>query len=700
MYLPAVFSTRWPRWLAASTAAVMAMAASGIAPALASAPRAAAEGSPVNVTVNADENLGVIPATAYGLNQAVWDGQMNSPASVSLLSQANIGMMRYPGGSYGDMYHWQTNTAPGGYVAPGTDFDSFMSTVKAVGAQPILIANYGSGTPQEAAAWVQYANITKGYGVKYWEIGNEVYGDGYYGADWETDNHATKGPAAYADNLLQYASAMRAVDPTIKIGAVLTLPGNWPDSVVGGSDSADWNHIVLSIAGSAIDFVIVHWYPGTTGTAAMLGEPSQVAGELTQLRQEIDQYAGSNGPSIGIAMTEVNSSVDEDTQPNALFAADTYMTALENGTFTVDWWDTRNGATTVSTAPDGATDYGDFGVLSSGGCVGSTCEPPMNTPFPTYYAISMLSKLGRPGDTMVRAASDQPLVAVHAVRQANGDLAVMLVNKDPVNSYPVSLHYVGYTPSPAAPTVYTYGDEAGSITSAPGGTSSSQTIPPYSLMTVILTPSGAAGSTLSAPGQPVASQVTDTQATLSWPASSGGAVTRYEIYRQFGTDSELLGESTSTSVTLNNLVPGTGYTFNVLATDQSGRLSQPSLPVTFTTGSPANSTCSVSYLVTQGWGSGFIGNISVTNTGPSSIDGWTLTFTFPASSESVSSGWNGNWTENGPNVHVTNLDWDGTLAPSAGNTVDIGFVGSNNGAYPSPASFSLNGTPCSATYSS
>lgn len=57
---------------------------------------------------------------------------------------------------------------------------------------------------------------------------------------------------------------------------------------------------------------------------------------------------------------------------------------------------------------------------------------------------------------MVRAAPDQPLVAVHAVRQANGDLAVMLVNKDPVNSYPVSLHYVGYTPSPATPTVYTW----------------------------------------------------------------------------------------------------------------------------------------------------------------------------------------------------------------------------------------------------
>src|SRR5947209_7301998 len=103
MYLPAVFSTRRPRWLAAS-AAVLAMTAVGIVPALTSPSQAAAAGAAVNVTVNANENLGAIPGTAYGLNQAVWDGQMNSPTSVSLLSHANIGLMRYPGGSYGDIY--------------------------------------------------------------------------------------------------------------------------------------------------------------------------------------------------------------------------------------------------------------------------------------------------------------------------------------------------------------------------------------------------------------------------------------------------------------------------------------------------------------------------------------------------------------------------------------------------------------------
>jgi hypothetical protein len=654
----------------------------------------------VNVSVNADEGLGTIPSTAYGLNSAVWDSQMNVPQVQGLLQQAGVEMLRYPGGSYGDIYNWQNNTAPGGYVAPGTDFDSFMGTVTKIGAQPMLIANYGTGTPAEAAAWVRYANITKGYNAKYWEIGNEIYGNGYYGADWEADNHASKSPATYASNVLQYASAMKAVDPSIKIGAVVTLPGNWPDSVVGSGDNGDWNRIVLAAAGSAIDFVIVHWYPNGSGAAGMLNEPAQVAGELAQLRQEIDHYAGPNGPNIAIAMTETNGGVDEDTQPDALFAADTYMTALENGVFTVDWWDTHNGPSAISTAPDGATDYGDGGVLSSGTCVGTTCEPPLNTPFPAYYSLAMLSKLALPGDTMVRAGTDQQLIAAHAVRNANGDLSVMLVNKDPANSYQVSLHYAGFTPAAATPTVYTYGDEASSITSAAQGTASSQVLPPYSIETVVLQPQAGTRSALSAPGAPSASNVTGTQATISWPASTGGQVSKYEVYRQFGTDSELLGTSTSGSFTVNNLVPGTAYTLNVLARDQQGYLSLPSAPVTFTTSTPSNSTCAVSYDVTQGWGSGYTANISVTDTGPSPIDGWTLAFTFPAASESFSSGWNGNWTANGQNVQVTNLSWNGTLAANGGNSADIGFVGSNSGAYPSPAAFTLNGTVCTTTYSS
>lgn len=691
-------TTRARRARALAAAGAFALCGALAQSAAAGAARADTTTPTVNVTVNAREGLGEIPNTGYGLNSAVWDGQMNSPAVQGLLGQAGVKMLRYPGGSYGDIYHWQTNTATGGFVAPGTDFDSFMGTVKAIGAQPMIIANYGTGTPQEAAGWVQYANVTKGYGDKYWEIGNENYGNGYYGADWEADSHASKSPTTYANEVLQYATAMKAVDPTIKIGAVLTLPGNWPDGVLASGDSADWNRTVLSIAGSAIDFAIVHWYPNGTGAATALGEPAQLTGELSQLRTEIDKYAGANGPNLGIALTEVNAGQFEDTQPDALFGADTYFTALEQGVFTVDWWDTHNGPQSISTAPDGATDFQDWGVLSSGSCVGATCEPAMNTPFPTYYAISMLSKVGGPGDQMVRAGSDQSLVAAHAVRQADGNLAVMLVNKDPSNTYTVDLHYDGYSPSTATPTVYTYGDEATSITSAAQGTSATQTLAPYSIETVVLTPSGRLATSLAAPGGATVSQVTATSATLNWTPSAGGAVTRYEVIRQNGTTSELLAESTGTSATVNNLVPGTGYTFNVLATDQMGNLSPPSDPVTFTTGTPSNSACTVSYAVTNGWGSGYVASITLSDTGPSPIDGWTLTFAFPSTGESISGDWNGNWTVNGQNVQVTSLDWNANLAANGGNSATIGFVGANTGAYPSPAAISLNGTVCTTTY--
>ena len=702
MHLPVPHRRSWRRWLAAGAAAVLAAAV----PVMASTAAQAAPAS-VNVTVNADEGLGTVPGTAYGLNQAVWDGNMNTQASADLIRQADAGMMRYPGGSYGDGYHWQTNTVTGGgYVAPGTDFDSFMNTVKAAGSQAILIANYGTGTPQEAADWVKYANITKGYHDQYWEIGNEVYGNGYYGADWELDNHTSKSPATYANNVVQYAQAMKAVDPTIKIGAVVTLPGNgWPDGVVASGDSGDWNQTVLPIVGPYVDFVIVHYYPsGPNSAADALQQVQRLPADLAQLRQEIGQYAGADASHIGIAVTETEDTIDSDTQPGALFNADTYFTALENGAFTVDYWDTRNGMGTVSTAPDGATDYGDGGILSSGGCNSdNVCEPPLNTPFPAYYALQMLSKVAQPGDTLVKSGSDNPLLSVHAARNAGGELSVELVNEDPASSYTVNLNYDGWTPSSATPTVYTYGDEATSITTSQQGTAGTQVVPPYSIVTLKLTPSATnpVDAALSAPGAPSVSNVTAHNATISWQPSTGGSVTRYEVYEQHGTNKVLLGESTATSFTAQNLNPGTSYTLNVLATGQQGYLSMPSQPVTFITSTPQNSTCAVTYTLSTGWGNGFVANISITDTGPSPITGWTLAFRFPASTESVSgSTWNANYSEDGQNVVVTPVDWDGNLAANGGNTVSMGFVGNQSGANPPPASFTLNGTVCTTTYTS
>ena len=144
----------------------------------------------------------------------------------TLLKQAGITTLRFPGGSVTDVYHWQTNTASQGqYINSANTFDAFMGVVTQSGAQALVCVNYGTNTagnaggdPSEAAAWVDYANNTKKYGVKYWEVGNEVYGNGEYGSAFETDLHSDHSPAAYGTNVAQYVSAMKAKDATIKVG--------------------------------------------------------------------------------------------------------------------------------------------------------------------------------------------------------------------------------------------------------------------------------------------------------------------------------------------------------------------------------------------------------------------------------------------------------------------------------------------------
>ncbi len=500
----------------------VALAVGGLTAAVSLPASAAASAS---VSVNAGQPLATIGGASVGMNVAVYDGNMKGSAIPGLLSAAGVGAVRYPGGSYADIYHWQTNTTDGGYVAPNTDFDTFMGTVRAANAQPIIIANYGSGTPQEAADWVRYANVTKGYGAKYWEIGNEVYGNGEYGSSWEQDNHSSHSATTYANNLLQYISAMKAVDPTIKIGAVLTTPGNWPDGLTGPGDTTDWNHTVMSIAGSKIDFVIVHYYPNSTSEADLLTKPAgEIPNMTSTLHSLINQYAGSNAANVGIAVTETDSNYDFDTAPAGLFAPDDYLTWMEGGAFTVDWWDMHNGTDCSKvTTVDGASDYNDLGVLSSG----ASCEPAANTPFAPYYGIEMLSRLGRAGDTLVRASSSTSLLSTHAVKRANGDLDVMLINKDPNNSYTVNLGYSGFSPSPSAPTVYSYLSNGTSIGSATTGSATSQTVPAYSIVVVQLHPgTGSPSPTPSRTASPTPSP-TPTRSASPTPIASGACRVSY-----------------------------------------------------------------------------------------------------------------------------------------------------------------------------
>jgi hypothetical protein len=123
------------------------------------------------------------------------------------------------------------------------------------------------------------------------------------------------------------------------------------------------------------------------------------------------------------------------------------------------------------------------GQTTAGGAV----EPPLNTAFPTYHGIPMLSYLGHhPDDSMLETKSSNPLVSVHAVRHRDGRISVMLVNKDPAVRYNVNVSLAGAS-SRGWANVHRYGVGSSAIaeTHMPvGGATFNITAEPYSLTTV------------------------------------------------------------------------------------------------------------------------------------------------------------------------------------------------------------------------
>ncbi|HXD01641.1 MAG TPA: hypothetical protein VN048_20055 [Verrucomicrobiae bacterium] len=470
---------------------------------------------PVNVTINATNVISTVPTDAFGMFMAVWDTW--GAGTAAPLKQAGVTALRYPGGSYADIYHWSSylsspvdgDTNSFGYLSGSTTMPDFINLCSSVQAQAVISVDWGSGflwnagktamavpdtngTPQEAAAWVAYCNAstniygttndvtigvdaegnnwqTAGYwamiraasplarndgynflrmnhpapvGIKYWEVGNEPYGNGYYGGgnDWENDyavpypyttypryTNALLSPAAYGQAVKAFSMAMKAVDPTIKVGAYSsTPPGDYSwDYINGVNNGQHWTPQVLAQCGSNIDFVIVHWYPSSsddsgTNLLAQVGStipvmingtgPYPHTGANSGLEDWITNYCPNPG-NIQIAVTEFGAGSDPlanniGTIPvlgpvEALFWADCMSTWLNYPAFVnADWLD-----------------------YDSGSFLGSGNNGPV------VYAVQMLRHLCDPGDAFVKAASDTGNLRVQGVARQDGSLGILLINE-------------------------------------------------------------------------------------------------------------------------------------------------------------------------------------------------------------------------------------------------------------------------------
>lgn len=538
-----------------------------------------------NVTIDAATTVRVVDNRIFGLNTATWDGAYTDPQTLTALQAVDAKFLRFPGGSTSDDFNWQTtNLVLEGTGAGTTNFDQFATYAKAIGAQVVITANYGTGTPTMAAAWVQYSNVTKKYGFKYWEVGNECYGT------WEDDNQASAhDPVTYAMRAIQYIQAMKAVDPTIKVGVVADAS---EDSYSNGYTHSVTNPVTnvshlgftpvmlatMKAAGVLPDYLIYHDYPQNPpneSDATLLsvsGGLSGWASAATELRTILTDYLGAAGDNIELLVTENNSvSYNPGKQTtslvNGLYLADSLGALMQTEFNAFIWWDLHNGQLTGNNNGAGLygwRQYGDYGI-----------ESPQHDHYPTYYVMKLLTNFARGGDKVVKATSDNNLLTAYSVLRANGSLSILVINKSPTQATNATFTLTGYTPVASA-TVYTYGMDQDNA--AKNGTGSadvatstitdaaaifSQSFAPYSVTLVSLTVPTAAPTATSQP----TSQTLASGSTVVFSFGATGSPTpTFQWYR----DGVAISSGINATLVVSGATGAAAGSYTCKATNSSG----------------------------------------------------------------------------------------------------------------------------------
>jgi alpha-L-arabinofuranosidase len=247
--------------------------------------------------------------------------------TLELLKQLNATMYRWPGGNFVSGYDWRDGTGPRDRRPPRKNpawtgvehndlgLDEFIDLCREVGAEPMIAVNTGFGDDYSAAQEVEYTNgsidtiggslraqygHSEPYGVKYWCVGNEMWGDwqlGHMRLDHYTQKH----------NLV--AKAMLKADP----GLVLVASGDLGTSASLGGDGnrreVNWSQGMLEECAGAMDLISEHFYSGER----MDDVPSHIAQVVNSIRDKADKHRdlqrrlpNLRGRTVPIAMDEWN----------------------------------------------------------------------------------------------------------------------------------------------------------------------------------------------------------------------------------------------------------------------------------------------------------------------------------------------------------------------------------------------------------
>ncbi len=284
----------------------------------------------VRITVDSTRQIRTVPATLFGTNVTWrWNGfgawlpqkQDFNPSVIRHTRLLAPSLLRFPGGTFGDHYNWKkavgpfkTRTSiaslPGDVLErPHFGTDEALAFARRVGGQLLIVVNVGTGTPELAAQWVHYIN-KKRCGedrrncVTYWELGNELYHKP------TKKNRAFQKPEQYAKKFMTFARAMRAVDPSIKLGAIgLENFGRYRFN-----SFPEWNRIILERTKDELDFFSQHnayapvgvpdHVPFEHGYQTLLAAPVAIKKNLQKVAGQLRRHVPLRAKSVPIAVTE------------------------------------------------------------------------------------------------------------------------------------------------------------------------------------------------------------------------------------------------------------------------------------------------------------------------------------------------------------------------------------------------------------
>jgi hypothetical protein len=315
------------------------------------------------VTVNAAQVVRTVDTQLLGVNVAWYDSNLGTAQTQQMVQSAGLTMFRFPGGSSSDDFHFN---APPTYNGEGTDatMASFIASVKGVG---LATLDFGSGSPQEAAAFLAYLNApvgnttpigngqewndstnayqtvnwqTAGYwaslraaaplakddglnflrlnhpspfNIQYWEVGNEEYGS------WEIDHHtAQHDPATYIAFAKQFATFAAQIAPGTTIGLDVGSPGSdfnsWTAAILQQSVAQGFtpgflsDHNYVQAPGSESDSnLLLDTSTGTSSDPSDPSDPYNWAQRSAAYESLLTKYLGTAGENVQLLATEFNS---------------------------------------------------------------------------------------------------------------------------------------------------------------------------------------------------------------------------------------------------------------------------------------------------------------------------------------------------------------------------------------------------------